>query len=225
MGVAGPAAIRVVVCDDQSLFRRALVKALDETPDMTVVAEASGGVEVVELASTLKPDVILMDVRMPSVDGIDATRLLVDANPATRIVMLSVSDNGSDLFEAIRAGAVGYVLKDEAMADIIAAVRAVAQGRSFVTPVMAGKLIDEYAQLARRVESAPNVRATPGLNPVELEILGLLADGATDLDIARQLLLTDHAVKGHVRDILAKLQLHTRAEAVLHAVRERLVDP
>jgi two-component system NarL family response regulator len=225
MAEAGSAEIRVIVCDDHSLFRRGLVKALDETPDIAVVAEASGGVEVVELASRLAPDVILMDVRMPSVDGIDATRLLVDSNPGTRILMLSVSDTGSDLFESIKAGAVGYVLKDEPLAEIVAAVRAVAQGRRFVTPVMAGKLLDEYANLARRVETVPNRRATPALNPAELEVLGLLAEGATDLDIARRLLLSEREVNGRVRDILAKLQLHTRAEAVLHAVRERLVDP
>lgn len=217
--------VRVVVCDDHALFRRGLVKALDETPDIEVVAEASGGVEVVEVASELAPDVVLMDVRMPSVDGIDATRLLVDAIPTTRILMLSASDSGNDLFEAVKAGAVGYVLKDEPTLEIVAAVRAVARGHSFVTPAMAGKLLDEYTALARRAESSPIHRSAPELSSTEIEILGLLAEGATSRGVARQLLLTENTVKNHVRNILEKLQLHTRTEAVLYAVRERLVDP
>jgi DNA-binding NarL/FixJ family response regulator len=217
--------VRVVVCDDHALFRRGLVKALDETPDIEVVAEASGGVEVVEVASELAPDVVLMDVRMPSVDGIDATRLLVDAIPTTRILMLSASDSGSDLFEAVKAGAVGYVLKDEPTGEIVAAVRAVARGHSFVTPAMAGKLLDEYTALARRAESSSVHRSAPELSSTEIEILGMLADGATSRGVARQLLLTENTVKNHVRNILEKLQLHTRTEAVLYAVRERLVDP
>lgn len=221
----GSTGVRVVVCDDHALFRRSLVSALDETSDLEVVAEATGGVEAVETASTLAPDVVLMDVRMPSVDGIDATRLLVDAIPTTRILMLSVSDAGEDLFEAIKAGAVGYVLKDEPVSDIADAVRAVARGHSFVTPAMAGKLLREFASLARRAETTPTTCATPELSTTEVDILRLLTDGATNYDVARDLALTENTVKNHVRNILEKLQLYTRAEAVLYAVRERLVDP
>ena len=225
METAEPTAIRVVVCDDHALFRRGLVKALDDAPDMEVVAEASGGVDAVEIAANHAPDVILMDVRMPSCDGIDATRILVDTLPTSRILMLSVSDDGDDLFEAVKAGAVGYVLKDRPREEIVGAVRAVAQGHSFISPSVAGKLLYEYATLARRAESAPATRPAPDLTGTEMDILRLLADGATTRDVVRDLLLTENTVKNHIRNILEKLQLHSRAEAVLFAVRERLVDP
>jgi len=225
METAEPPTIRVVVCAHHALFRRGLVRALEDASDVEVVAEATGGVEAVELATDHAPDVILMDVSMPSCDGIDATRLLVDALPTSRILMLSVSDEGDDLFEAVKAGAVGYVLTDRPSDEIVGAVRAVAQGHSFISPGVAGKLLHEYAALARRAEASPATRPTPDLTSIEMDILRLLADGATTRDVVRELLLTENTIKNHIRNILEKLQLHTRAEAVLFAVRERLVDP
>jgi two-component system NarL family response regulator len=215
-----------VICDDHALYRRGLVIELDDADDMEVVAEASSGEEAIAAATALAPDVILMDVRMPGIGGIEATRQLVESIPTTRILMLSMSDDPEDLFAAVKAGATGYVLKESSVRDIGRATRAVAHGHSFVSPSMASTLLEEFASMARRVQAGASAASRPpSLTPREIEVLESLAEGDDNATTAARLDVSMNVVKNHVRNILEKLQLHTRTEAVLYAMRERLIDP
>lgn len=199
---------------------------LDDSDDLEVVAEAANGQEAVEAATRLAPDVILMDVRMPGMDGIEATRRLTELIPASRILMLTVSDEGDDLFEAVKAGAAGYLLKESSISAVGDAIRAVAAGQSFVSPSMAAKLLGEFRLLADRAAVYDGTRSghVP-LTSREVAVLEAMASGADNPDIANRLDMTEKAVTNHVRNVLDKLQLQTRTEAVLFAVRERLIDP
>lgn len=221
--------LRVLVVDDHALYRRGLVMELDDAHDLEVIAEASDGHEAVETAVALAPDVVLMDVRMPGMDGIEATRRILDAAPTTRVLMLSVSDETDDLLEAVKAGAAGYLLKETSITDIAESARRVAVGHSFISPSLAGRLLDEFAALARRVDSTSDesVRDArpPSLTPREVAVLETMAEGADNEEIAAATEMTPHAVRNHVRNILEKLHLATRTEAVLYAVRSRLIDP
>ncbi len=199
---------------------------LDDTDDLEVVAEAANGSEAVEVASRLAPDVVLMDVRMPIMDGIEATRRLSELIPTTRVLMLSVSDDGEDLFEAVKAGAAGYLLKESSIASIGDAVRAVAAGRSFVSADMATKLMTEFRAMADRASLRPAGSQEPvSLTGREIGVLEAMAEGADDEEIADRLEVSKRTVQNHVRNVLEKLHLHTRTEAVLYAMRERLVNP
>jgi two-component system NarL family response regulator len=215
--------IRVLVADDHVLFRRGLEMVLQVEPDISVVGEAGDGLEALRRAEELLPDVILMDVRMPKQSGIDACLAIKEAVPSSRIVMLTISDEESDLFEAIRAGANGYLLKDIPGDDIIAGIRAVHTGHSLISPSMASKLLSEFAQISRREEEVPNPHA-PKLTAREVEVLRLVARGMGNRDIGQQLYISENTVKNHVRNILEKLQLHTRMEAAMYAVRQNIID-
>ena len=221
--------LRVLVVDDHALYRRGLVMELDDAPDLEVVAEASDGNEAVDTAIALAPDVVLMDVRMPGMGGIEATRRILDAAPSTRVLMLSVSDETDDLIEAVKAGAAGYLLKETSIIDIAESARKVAIGHSFVSPSLAGRLLEEFAAMARRIDALPHgsgADARPPLLTVrEVAVLEAMADGADNDAIAAATEMTNHAVRNHVRNILEKLHLATRTEAVLYAVRSRLIDP
>jgi two-component system NarL family response regulator len=214
--------IRVLICDDHALFRRGLMMVLEEEDDIEVVAEAGHGAEAVELAQALAPDVVLMDVRMPRLDGITATRRILETIPNVNVIMLTVSDEEDDLFEAMKAGAAGYLLKEISIDEVGRSVRGVAQGQRLVTPSLATKLITEFAGIAQR--RAPQGIETPQLTPRELEVLGHVADGASNREIAGRLGISENTVKNHVRNILEKLRLHTRMEAVMYAMREHLID-
>lgn len=216
--------IRALVCDDHAVFRRGLALVLEPEDDIEVVGEAADGAEVVELARETAPDVVLLDVRMPGTGGIDAARALATEVPSARVVMLTVSDTESDLYDAIKAGAVGYLLKEASIEEVADAVRAVADGQSLVTPSMATKLLTEFNALANRVGSDRRPPAGPRLTNREVEVLGYLARGRSNRDIANELFISENTVKNHVRNILEKLQLHSRTEAALYAVRENLVD-
>ncbi|CAN5865684.1 response regulator transcription factor [soil metagenome] len=215
--------IRVLICDDHALFRRGLVMVLETEDGIEVVAEAADGEEGARLAREVAPDVVLMDVRMPKVGGIDATRSISEAVPATRILMLTVSDEEADLYEAIKAGAAGYLLKEILIEEVADAIRAVMSGQSLISPSMAAKLLIEFTTLARLADERPQL-PPPHLTDRELQVLKLVAQGLSNRDVAAELFISDNTVKNHVRNILEKLHLHSRMEAVVYAVRENLFE-
>lgn len=219
---AAPDPLRVVVVDDHELFRRGLRLLLEQEDDITVVGEASDGHAGTTLVSEVLPDVVLLDVRMPQADGIEACRAIKEVAPTTKIIMLTMSDEEADLYEAVKAGASGYLLKDSSIDDVSHAVRVVAEGQSLISPSMAAKLLDEFKEMSRR--SAAAEIPSPRLTDRELEVLRLVAQGLNNREIARRLVISENTVKNHVRNILEKLQLHSRMEAVLYAVRENLLE-
>ena len=220
-----PEPIRVLIVDDHALFRRGLEMVLDEEDDIELVGQASDGAEARERAGESLPDVVLMDIRMPKSSGIEACRGMKEAAPSTKIVMLTISDEEEDLFEAIRAGASGYLLKDIPLDEVAEAVRAVYGGQSLISPAMAGKLLTEFATLARRPEEERVQQVPPPrLTDREMEVLKLVAKGMNNRDIARELFISENTVKNHVRNILEKLQIHSRMEAVMIALRDKLID-
>lgn len=216
--------IRVLVVDDQALFRRGLHVVLDPEPDIEIVGEAEDGEDAVAKAEEFTPDVVLMDVRMPRVDGIEAARRIRESRPSIRVLVLTVSDEEGDLYEAVKAGANGYLLKEISVEEVAEAIRAVAQGQSLISPSMASKLLAEFSALARQAEEREPY-PTPGLTSRELEVLRLVAQGLSNRDVADHLFISENTVKNHVRNILEKLHLHSRMEAVMYAVRQRLLDP
>jgi len=177
-------------------------------------------------AGEVLPDVVLMDIRMPKTSGIEAARAMKEAAPSARIVMLTISDEEEDLFEAIRSGASGYLLKDIPLDEVADAVRSVYGGQSLINPSMAGKLLTEFATLGRRdqEEERPQQVPAPKLTDREMEVLKLVARGMNNRDIAKELFISENTVKNHVRNILEKLQIHSRMEAVMIAVREKLIE-
>ncbi|HEY5031642.1 MAG TPA: response regulator transcription factor [Actinomycetes bacterium] len=215
--------IRVLVVDDHALFRRGLEIVLAQESDIEVVGEAGDGAEAVEQAADLLPDVVLMDVRMPRRSGIEACTAIKDVVPSARIIMLTISDEEGDLYEAIKAGATGYLLKEISIDEVATAIRAVAGGQSLISPAMASKLLTEFATLIKRDGDRQQVPA-PRLTERELEVLRLVARGLNNRDIAKQLFISENTVKNHIRNILEKLQLHSRMEAVVYAVREKLLE-
>jgi two-component system NarL family response regulator len=219
--VSGGEPTRVLVVDDQQLFRRGLVMLLGVEPDIDVVGEAGDGIAATELAATAVPDVILMDVRMPKRSGIEACVAIKEAAPTARIIMLTVSDEEADLYDAVKNGASGYLLKDSSIDEVAQAIRVVADGQSLISPSMAIKLLDEFKQMSR---SDRQQVPTPKLTDRELEVLKLVAQGLNNREIAKRLFISENTVKNHVRNILEKLQLHSRMEAVMYAVREKLLD-
>src|SRR6266567_4269870 len=217
--------IRTLIVDDHALFRRGLEIVLVTEPDIEVVGEASDGTEAVERAAASLPDVVLMDVRMPRSSGIEACRAIKDVAPSARIIILTMSDEEEDLFDAIKAGASGYLLKDIPLDQVAEAVRSVHGGQSLISPSMAGKLLTEFASLARRDDHEPPQQLPPPkLTDREMQVLKLVARGMNTRDIGKELFISDNTVKNHVRNILEKLQIHSRMEAVMVAVRDKLIE-
>jgi DNA-binding NarL/FixJ family response regulator len=217
--------IRVLIADDQALFRRGLYVVLGTEENIEVIAEAEDGEQAITRAEEMAPDVVLMDVRMPRVNGIEAASRIRETLPSTKILMLTVSDEEDDLYEAIKAGANGYLLKEISVEEVASAIRAVVQGQSLISPSMASKLLNEFNSLARQAADRREQLPAPVLTARELEVLKLVARGMSNRDVADQLYISENTVKNHVRNILEKLHLHSRMEAVMYAVRKRLLDP
>ncbi len=215
--------LRVLIVDDHALFRRGLHLVLEQEPGMAIVGEAADGEEAIDTAQELMPDVILMDVRMPRRSGIEATERIKELLPHVAILMLTISEDEADLFDAVKAGAAGYLLKEIPIEEVAEAVRAVAAGQSRLSPSMASKLLTEFAVLSRRAQE-PAQPPPPRLTDREMEVLGLVAKGLSNREIAKELFISENTVKNHIRNILEKLHLHSRMEAVVYAVREKLLE-
>ncbi len=215
--------LRVLIVDDHALFRRGLQMVLRQEEDIDVVGEAGDGHEAVDKAQELMPDVVLMDVRMPGQSGIKATEQIKDLLPHAKILMLTISDEEADLYDAIKAGASGYLLKEISIDEVADAVRSVSSGQSRISPSMASKLLTEFAAMSKRADERQQLPA-PRLTEREMEVLKLVAQGMNNRDIAKELFISENTVKNHIRNILEKLHLHSRMEAVVYAVREKLLE-
>jgi DNA-binding NarL/FixJ family response regulator len=212
-----PAApLLVLIADDHPLFRHGIVALLSATPEMEVVGEASTGEEAVGLAATLQPDVILMDIQMPGVNGVEATRQILRESPQVRILMVTMFEDDASVFTAMRAGARGYVLKDTEKTELLRAIRAVGNGEAIFSPAIATRLLEFF--------SAPHPslppQAFPDLTEREREVLDLIAQGRNNAEIATQLVLSPHTVRNYVSSIFSKLQVADRAQAIVRAREE-----
>ena len=216
--------IRVLIADDQDLVRYGLRLVLEAEPDMDVVGEAAGGAFAIDAAAALSPDVILMDVRMPGMDGIEATRALAARLPRTRVLVLTTYDLDESAFAALRAGAAGFLLKNTRPAELIAAIRAVATGDAVVAPRITAKLIEvALPHLARRDNQVPE-RALAALTDRERDVFVQIARGLTNAEISRSLHLSESTVKAHFGRILVKLDLANRVQAVILAYELGIVS-
>jgi len=205
--------IRVLIADDHTLFRDGLRALLASIPDIEVVGEAASGKEALRLAVEYQPDVILMDIQMPDLNGIEATRQILRSTPHVGIIILTMFQDDDSVFAAMRAGARGYVLKGADQAVLLRAVRAVANGESLFSPEIAARLMQFFASL----EPISRPELFPELTEREREILGLIADGGTNAEIAEQLVISMKTVRNHVSNIFSKLQVADRAQAVIRA--------
>ncbi|WIX91796.1 response regulator transcription factor [Amycolatopsis sp. DG1A-15b] len=208
--------VRVLLVDDQALFREALATLLATHDGIAVVGEAGNGADALREAASLAPDVVLMDLRMPVLDGVAATRRLRVEHPGTRVIALTTFDDDEDVFAALRAGAVGYLLKDVSSARLVEAVLAAARGESVLQPSVAAKVLARFAQLPDAPEPRPQPLVVP-LSERELDVLRLLADGRSNREIAAALFLAEGTVKNHVTNVLGKLGARDRTQAALRA--------
>ena len=208
--------VRVLLVDDQALFREALATLLAVHDGVEVVGEAGDGDEALRKAAELAPDVVLMDLRMPLLDGIGATRRLRVEQPGVRVIALTTFDDDEDVFSALRAGAVGYLLKDVSSARLVEAVHAAARGESVLQPSVAAKVVARFAQLPDAPQERPQPLVVP-LSDRELGVLRLLADGLSNREIAAELFLAEGTVKNHVTNVLSKLGARDRTQAALRA--------
>jgi DNA-binding NarL/FixJ family response regulator len=216
---------RLLLADDHDLFREGLAGLINAQPDLEVVGQASDGLEALTLARDLRPDLIAMDINMPMCDGLEATRLIRAEWPDACILILTVHDEDEKLFEAIKAGAGGYMLKDVGSADFLHGVRSLLAGEAVLPPKLAARLVEEFARLANRPATETPPSDIHDLTPREQEILNLIATGATDKEIAAQFTLSLHTVKSHVRSILAKLHATNRRQAARLVGREGRPNP
>jgi DNA-binding NarL/FixJ family response regulator len=205
--------IRILLADDHDLFREGLAGIIAAQPDMQVVGEAGDGLEAMVKARELKPDLVLMDIQMPGCDGLEATQKIKRELPETVIVMLTVRDEDEKLFEAIKHGAQGYLLKNIHSRELLDGLRGALRGEAAISPILAGRMLEEFRRLGQQEPRS----AVPGemavLTPREKEVLSLVAQSRSDKEIAAELSVSLHTVKSHLRNILAKLQVNSRREA------------
>ena len=212
--------IRVMVVDDQTMVRAGFHLLLADEPDIEVVAEASNGREAVAQAARFRPDVVLMDIRMPEMDGLEATRRILASDPEARVLILTTFDLDDYVFEALRAGASGFVLKDEPPEQLLGAVRTVAAGEALLSPTVTRRVIRRFASVRR--QAPPD--AVAELTPRELEVFELITRGLSNAEIGRELFISDTTVKTHVTRLLQKLDLRDRAQAIVLAYQTGLFD-
>jgi len=215
------AKIGVLIADDHPLIREGVRKILSTSDDIEVVGEASNGEEAVLLAAEKKPDVILMDINMPVLDGIEATKKIKASSPGTKIIALTIHEQEEYLFELIKAGACGYILKDINPDDLVSAVIGAYRGRSYLPPSMTSKVFEEFNRLAVRQNEKAGTR---GLTRREMDVLQLVAKGSSNREIAQMLFISEKTVKNHLTSIFQKLGVQDRTQAALRAIKTGLVD-
>ena len=214
--------IRILLVDDQPLFREGLHTLLSVQPDFEVVGEAGNGMEALRLARSLLPAVVLMDLQMPVLDGVEATRRLREEQPACRVIVLTTFDDDELVFDGLRAGAIGYLLKDAPSEKLGEAIRSAARGESFLQPSVAAKVVAEFARLARK-SAAHSPPLIEPLSEREREVLRLIVGGANNREIANKLCLAEGTVKNHITNILAKLGVRDRTQAALKAIEMGMI--
>src|ERR1700741_1231616 len=212
--------LRVLLADDHIVMRAGLRALLDRQPNLEVVGESENGRETVELTGSLEPDVVVMDVGMPILNGIEAPKLTVSAHPTTEVIILSMHSDESYVMRALKAGARGYLLKDSAPADLLSAIQAVSQNKSFFSPKVSRILAEDYVRVLKQKGAVDSYDLLTGR---EREILQLLAEGKANKEVATALNISPYTVETHRRHILEKLKLHTPAELILYAVRKGII--
>jgi len=214
--------VKVLLADDHDLFREGLCRMLEPGKGINIVGEAKNGLEVVKKARELLPDVVLMDIKMPKIDGIKATYQIKKDCPSVEVIVLSMYEDYEHLFRAIKAGASGYLLKDSSVDEVVRVIKAASKGESLLDPTLARKILNEFTVLKSEDETSESPFCN--LTERELEILKSLASAKTNRQIAKSLFITEKTVKNHISNIYRKLQVNTRTEAMLKAVKLGLID-
>jgi DNA-binding NarL/FixJ family response regulator len=209
--------VRVVLVDDHDLFRTGLRNLLEDQDGIVVLGEATNGVEAVRLVREAAPDVVVMDLKMPAMTGVEATRLITLESPLTRVIVLTISDEDSDVMDAIVAGACGYLLKDSSIENVVAGIRSAAVGSSLISPTIASKVLQRVRATTPDRDMADAILAE--LSDRELQVLKLIANGKDNAQIAAELVISPKTVKNHISNILMKLQIQNRIQAAVYAVR------
>jgi len=209
--------IKILIADDHPVVREGLSAMLNKEQDIQVVGEAGNGAEAVDKAQELQPDIVLMDLRMPEVDGVEAMRQIGAVNPDIRFIVLTTYDNDEYIFKGIEAGARAYLLKDAPREELFKAIRAVHKGESLIEPAIAGKVLDRFAELSRKAQ------VVEALSEREVEVLKLMAKGAANKEIAAELSISESTVKTHIQTIFQKLGVGDRTEAVTEAIKKGII--
>jgi two-component system, NarL family, response regulator NreC len=213
---------RVLIADDHGIVRQGLRALLEKSPEISVVGEASDGREAVRLAAELRPNIVVMDIAMPLLNGVDATSQILGRDPDIKVIILSMHSDESYILRALSAGAKGYLLKDSAEGDILPAVETVAKGRPYFSPVIASTLLEEYLQAMKKNQVRDSFDL---LTDREKEVLQLLAEGKSNKEVAAVLNLSPYTIESHRNSLMQKLNLHNTAEIVLYAVRKNIIVP
>ncbi|MEN6529548.1 MAG: response regulator transcription factor [Anaerolineaceae bacterium] len=216
--------IRLLICDDQSLFREALRTLLSSYHDLSVVGEAANGEEALRMAVSTSPDVVLMDLRMPVMDGVEATRRINQLGKGIKVIVLTTFDDDETIFEGLRAGAVGYLLKDVSSEKLVEAIQAAYQGDYFLLPSITAKVVSEFSRISKPARRQKEENIPDPLSAREIEILKIVATGASNKEIADQLFISEGTVKNHLSSILSKLGVRDRMQAILKAREYGIID-
>ena len=216
--------IKILICDDQSLFREALRTLLGSFEALDVIGEAANGEEALRQSVSLSPDVILMDLRMPIMDGVEATRRITQLGKGIKVIVLTTFDDDETVFDGLRAGAVGYLLKDVSSEKLIEAIQAAYNGDYFLLPSITAKVVSEFSKISKPIRKHNDEMMPDPLSPREIEILRVVATGASNKEIAEQLYISEGTVKNHLSSILGKLGVRDRMQAILKAKELGIIE-